>query len=222
MSAKSYEKIRKLLDLLIFFLFTLIAIFLIGLITRDWTPAKVETRTMITEDQALVPYWNTTNRLLEEIRDILIEIRDKQPEPEPEPVLEGPDLYDSYAEQIVQTYYPQLDAAYVKAIIYHESRYDPTVINSKTGVMGLMQISPKWHTNRANDLGVFNLLDPYGNILVGCDLLAELTNSHDFNYALNFFAGGYPYANRYRSSTSPYVKDLEKIIAQMESEEVVT
>lgn len=213
MSAKSYEKIRKLLDLLIFFLFTLIAIFLIGLITRDWTPAKVETRTMITEDQVLIPYLNTTNRLLEEIRDILIEIRGKQPEPEPEPVLEGPDLYDSYAEQIVQTYYPQLDARYVKAIIYHESRYDPTVINSKTGVMGLMQISPKWHTNRANDLGVFNLLDPYGNILVGCDLLAELTNSHDFNYALNFFAGGYPYANRYRSSTSPYVKALENIIA---------
>lgn len=221
MSAKSYEKIRKLLDLLIFFLFTLIAIFLIGLITRDWAPAKVETRTMITEDQALVPYLNTTNRLLEEIRDILIEIHDKQPEPEPEPVLEGPDLYDSYAEQIVQTYYPQLDARYVKAIIYHESRYDPTAINSKTGVMGLMQISPKWHTNRANDLGVFNLLDPYGNILVGCDLLAELTNSHDFNYALNFFAGGYPYANRYRSSTSPYVKDLERIIAKMESEEAV-
>lgn len=223
MSTKNQQKIIKLLDLLIFFVLTLTAIFLAGLVTRDQVvtvPAQMETREIVEEDEAPVPFWNTTNILLTEIRDILQDIRDQQITNEPELTLEGPDLYNSYVDSIVEIYYPDLDARYVKAIIYHESRYDPTITNSKTGVRGLMQISPKWHTQRAKNLGVDDLYDPYGNILTGCDLLNELTQKYSFEYAMNFFAGGYPYANRYKGKTSPYVDSLTRIIAQMESGEL--
>ena len=37
-----------------------------------------------------------------------------------------------------------------------------------------MQISRKWHTGRMEKLGVSDLNDPYSNILVGTDYLAEL------------------------------------------------
>lgn len=124
---------------------------------------------------------------------------------------------NGWVKMITTSIYPDLSEDYIKAIIYHESRYQPNVVNSKTGVQGLMQINPKWHTDRALRLGVTDLLDPYGNVLVGCDILNEMTKKHDFNYALNFFAGGYRYANRYKTSTSPFIEQLTRIISEMEA-----
>lgn len=133
-------------------------------------------------------------------------------EPESEPLI-GKALYDSYVDEIVSTYYKDLDPEYIRAIIYHESRYDPNCRNKKTNATGLMQILPKWHTQRARNLGVMDLLDPYGNILVGCDILYEMTEKYGFTYALNYFAGGYKYANSYQNKTSPYIKALNSFIA---------
>lgn len=123
------------------------------------------------------------------------------------------EVYCAYADEIVETYYPNLDPAYIKAIIYRESRFEPTEVNKKTNVIGLMQIMPKWHMERARSLGVDDLTDPYGNILVGCDLLSEMTEKYSMTYALNYFAGGYAYANRYRNSqTSPVIDELNSIL----------
>lgn len=123
------------------------------------------------------------------------------------------EVYCAYADEIVETYYPNLDPAYIKAIIYRESRFQPNEINKRTNVIGLMQIMPKWHMERARSLGVDDLTDPYGNILVGCDLLSEMTEKYSATYALNYFAGGYAYANRYRNSqTSPVIDELNSIL----------
>lgn len=81
--------------------------------------------------------------------------------------------------------YPNVKPELVMSVIYHESRYSPTEVSSANCV-GLMQLSVKWQTQRANRLGVTDLMDPYGNILVGVDLLSELltmTNG-DVAYAL--------------------------------------
>lgn len=62
----------------------------------------------------------------------------------------------------------------IQAIIERESNYNP---NAKNGsCIGLMQVSEKWHTDRMEKLGVTDLYDPYSNILVGTDYLAELFN----------------------------------------------
>lgn len=152
------------------------------------------------------------------LRERTQEIRE---ETMPLATLEGPALYASYVDEIVSNYYPDLNADYIKAMIYHESRYDPLAVNQNSGVMGLMQISPKWHLERAHSLGVTDLLDPYGNILVGCDLLNELTQQYDFQYAVNFFAGGYAYANDYCNSPSPYISAVQNFITQMQCGEIV-
>lgn len=153
--------------------------------------------------------------LVEEAKEAEVE---NEPEPEP---LSGPALYLQYVDEITSTIYTDLDPVRVKAIIYHESRYQPETVNKKTGVVGLMQISPKWHTKRARNLGVSDLKDPYGNILVGCDILHEMMQGHSMDYATNVFAGGYKYANSYKNGVSPYVRDIRRIEQKLRTGELV-
>lgn len=122
------------------------------------------------------------------------------------------ELYDSYVYEIIATRYPSLNPQLIRAIIYHESRYHAESVNLKTNATGLMQLSPKWQTVRAESLGVTDLTDPYGNILTGCDFLNELFNKYSYNYALDFYAGGYPYANSNKGGTSNYVKAVQNIM----------
>ena len=58
------------------------------------------------------------------------------------------------------------------AIIEAESSGNP---NAKNGnCLGIMQVSEKWHTDRMEKLGVSDLYDESGNILVATDYLYEL------------------------------------------------
>ncbi len=125
------------------------------------------------------------------------------------------ELYKNYISEIVKTHYPDLDSNLIAAIVYHESRFRPDVVNKKTNATGLMQILPKWHTERAHKLGVTDLSDPYGNILVGCDILNEVVQSKkSMAYAIDFYAGGYQYADRYKNSVSPFRKELNQILEE--------
>lgn len=90
--------------------------------------------------------------------------------------------------------YPNLRPALVEAVIFYESGYDPasTDPNDET-VSGLMQVSARWHQDRADKLGV-DLGTNYGNILVGCDYLSELISQcKDERYALMCYNGGPAY-----------------------------
>lgn len=80
------------------------------------------------------------------------------------------DEYVSYIEEISAEYgiCPEL----IEAIVEHESSGQATATNGNC--KGLMQIYEKYHTDRMKRLGVTDLYDPYGNILVGVDYLAEL------------------------------------------------
>lgn len=65
----------------------------------------------------------------------------------------------------------------VEAMIERESRWNPNAINGDC--MGLMQISERWHQERMERLGVTDLFDPYDNILVGVDYMAELFERYE-------------------------------------------
>lgn len=225
MLTKQYKKITKLFQLLIFLLITLIGIVLVGLITRDHSASTLpKTLTAdpidsIFQDSCQHKYvLSSIGKCVHEIRNSVIESQEISRisrESEKEPTVY--DIYNGYVDEIVNSFYPELDPECVKAIIYCESCYDPTAYNANTNVIGLMQISPKWHTQRAKSLGVNDLYDPYGNILVGCDILNELTQQYGFEYALNFFAGGYPYANAYLNCESPYISELKDIMSGFQS-----
>ena len=86
--------------------------------------------------------------------------------------------------------YPDVSPEMVHSVIWHESRYDASSKNSNGTCVGLMQISVKWHKQRAEKLGVTDLFDPYGNILVGVDYLNDLYqyNGKDWNLALMLYS----------------------------------
>lgn len=65
----------------------------------------------------------------------------------------------------------------IEATIERESRWNPNAVNDDC--MGLMQISEHWHRERMERLGVTDLFDPYDNILVGVDYMAELFEKYE-------------------------------------------
>lgn len=117
----------------------------------------------------------------------------------------------------VSSLYPSLEPELIHSIIWKESRYDPTAKNYNGTCIGLMQISTKWHTKRANSLGVTDLFDPYGNILTGCDLLSELLESYSLPMALMVYHGGYTYANNLYSQgiVDSYTSDILEHMSKM-------
>lgn len=95
-----------------------------------------------------------------------------------------PDLIPTI-EQISEQYgvSPEL----IEAMIETESRGISTVSNGTC--YGLMQVSTRWHTDRAARLGV-DIRNDYGNILTGVDYLMELAeDSDDLYYVLGQYNG---------------------------------
>ena len=61
------------------------------------------------------------------------------------------------------------------AMIEKESYYNTKEV-SPNGAIGLMQVVPKWHSERMERLGCTDLYDPFQNVTVGIDFVAELKN----------------------------------------------
>lgn len=100
---------------------------------------------------------------------------------------ELPELYQTHCQQIGERYNicPEL----LMAIIEQESGGNPDAVGS-AGEIGLMQIYPKWHSGRMEELGVYSLYSPKGNILVGADYLTELFQEYgDLGTALMVYNG---------------------------------
>ena len=104
-----------------------------------------------------------------------------------------------------------IDPAIVFAMIEQESQYNADIIGDSGRSFGLMQVQPRWHAERMERLGVTNLLDPYQNVLVGIDYLAEmLERGKGLYWALMAYNGGASYANRMMDADkiSDYVCDV--------------
>ena len=89
-----------------------------------------------------------------------------------------------------------ISPALVVALIERESIYDANTIGDNGQSFGLMQIQPKWHTKRMEELNCTDLLDPCQNIKVGVDILAELEQQNPYIYwVLMAYNGGAKAAN---------------------------
>lgn len=66
----------------------------------------------------------------------------------------------------------------LQAITFYESSNQRTVASSY-GDIGYMQINPRWQQARMDRLGIKDLEDGYGNILVGADYLCELFERYE-------------------------------------------
>lgn len=93
----------------------------------------------------------------------------------------------------------------VMAMIDRESDYDVTCIGDGGDSYGLMQIQPKWHSKRMDKLGCTDLLDPYQNVAVGVDYLAELLDRYDGDMAKALVAYN---QGHYKGTITAYAKGV--------------
>lgn len=98
-------------------------------------------------------------------------------------------LYDVPLDKELQLHIIQtceehhIDPAIVMAMIYRESRFRADAVGDGGNSLGLMQIQPRWHSGRMEKLGCGDLLDPYQNVVVGIDYLAESVERYDGDVA---------------------------------------
>ena len=106
----------------------------------------------------------------------------------------------------------------VEAVIERESSWRPDAVNGPC--IGLMQINLEYHTERMERLGVEDLMDPYDNILVGTDFLAELFRKYEDTYAvLMFYNAGYAGLRDWRAGKySDYAVEVAARSAELERE----
>ena len=84
-----------------------------------------------------------------------------------------------------------VDPNIVKAIIKEESGGNPSAIGDGGESIGLMQIQPRWHRAKMEELGIVNLYDPQENVILGCSILSDLYDKYE-NYedALSVYNSG--------------------------------
>ncbi len=121
-------------------------------------------------------------------------------------------------ERIVRAAYREarrneLPPTLVLAIIEKESSLKPESVNYY-GAMGLMQVVPRFHTDKLEDVeSKEELLTPETNIRVGTQILAEYITSKQGNIprALKKYSGN---ARDYFKRVAAYRKRLDKVRAE--------
>ena len=126
------------------------------------------------------------------------------------------DIKETYISEEIQTacieigYIYNICPEFLMAIIETESSGNP---NAENGTCkGLMQISERWHQDRMRRLGVTNIYDVYGNILLGADYISELQERYEDIGLILMIYNGDSKANDYKNGTVPISKYAEKIL----------
>lgn len=106
-----------------------------------------------------------------------------------------------------------VDMPLALAIIGQESNYRPDAVGDNGNSLGLMQIQPRWHQGRMDDLGVTDLLDPYQNVTVGIDLLADLIEKGGTRWAIMAYNAGAETANYHTAigTITEYAAEVERL-----------
>lgn len=147
----------------------------------------------------------------------------KQIEEPAEPVaivldeLPGPETWDVPLENDLQLFIADLceemsiEPELVLAMIEQESQWNPEAVGDGGNSLGLLQIQPRWHSARMDKLGCTDLFNPYENVTVAIDILAEkMAADKGTEWALMAYNGGNAYANSLKAQgkVSDYAKEV--------------
>lgn len=111
--------------------------------------------------------------------------------------------------------------ALVVAMIAQESDFRADQVGDDGSSAGLLQVQQKWHQERMDRLGCTDLLDPYQNITVAVDYIAELKEINpDLYWVLMCYNGGFRYADERMESGeySEYAVEVTQYAAWLELE----
>ena len=120
--------------------------------------------------------------------------------------------FQTYINDVCKSY--EIAPEIVFAMIAKESNYNAEEIGDNGESYGLMQVQKHWHEDRMDELDVNDLLDPYQNVLVGVDYLAELLGYYDGNIekALTAYnagaTGAYNNYFRHGITASEYAEEI--------------
>ena len=107
-----------------------------------------------------------------------------------------------------------IDPAIIIAMARKETTYREDAIGDNGNSLGLLQIQPRWHSGRMNNLGCTDLLDPYQNVIVGIDYLCELLNRYgSMDKALTAYNQGH-----YNGVVTQYAKTVLAYAEQINNE----
>ena len=143
------------------------------------------------------------------------------PATEPKVILYDVPLGEDLQLHIIETAESYgINPAIIIAMAYRESTYRAHLIGDGGDSYGLLQVQPKWHTERMQKLGCTDLLDPFQNVTVAVDYLAEQFSRYgDIGMALtaynagpsgaqkNYFSKGI-YASKYATEVMAYADEI--------------
>lgn len=173
--------------------------------------STVVTTTYVSEATTVATETSATTTTTTPTTSTVVTTTTTKPEPEPVRYFDVPlseDLQDHIFE-LCKSY--NVDPALVISMIRRESTYRASVIGDNGRSYGLMQIQPRWNQARMDALGCPDLLDPYQNVTVGIDIIAEyLETGKSVEWALMAYNGGPSYANNKasRGEISDYAKNV--------------
>lgn len=138
--------------------------------------------------------------------------------------LPEPETWDVPLEHDLQLFIADLceevniDPELVLAMIEQESQWDAAAVGDNGRSFGLMQVQERWHKDRMNRLGCDDLLNPYENVVVGIDILAEKLAKYDTTgEALTAYNAGDAGAYNLYFSKGIYANDYaKKVLARAE------
>lgn len=110
----------------------------------------------------------------------------------------------------------------IMAMCERESQYKADAVGDSGRSLGIMQIQPKWHEWRMDELGCTDLMDARQNMMVGIDILMDLySKCNDTAWVLMAYNGGEAYADRnYNAGNiSEYAIYIITRTEEMESDE---
>ena len=121
----------------------------------------------------------------EEGRDIPVDYSesiDEIIEPEPEIDIYPVDLDADLQRYIIKTCKEyQINPSVVIAMCFYESSFNADAVGDNGEGMGLMGINPRWCWPEMEKLNCPDMKDPYQNVTVGIDILAQKMAKYDGN-----------------------------------------
>ena len=153
-------------------------ILLAALVLVVCTIAEAITKNVAANRDSIVVYQ-------EEGRDIPVDYSesiDEIIEPEPEIDIYPVDLDADLQRYIIETCKEyQINPSVVIAMCFYESSFNADAVGDNGEGMGLMGINPRWCWPEMEKLNCPDMRDPYQNVTVGIDILAQKMAKYDGN-----------------------------------------
>lgn len=210
----------------------LVALALTAIVSIGAMKASTEEPQEIVYETTTVPTvaetTEATQEPTEETQPVTVATEPSQPvtEETTEPEVIG---YDVPLSEDLQLYIISLcegkniDPAIVFAMIWRESRFNPSSVGDNGNSLGLMQIQPRWHSGLMAEFGCDDLLDPYQNVTIGIAILAGHVNYYNGNVEMGVMAYNAGKAGAYNAYfskgvySSPYSQSVMEKAEELRS-----